>query len=52
MRKLSEQEIKENLESQKLLEKLGLVLNGVVRIPGDEEELLLFEKELKRKQVN
>lgn len=44
--------IKENFESQRLLEKLGLELNGLVRIPGDEEELLLFEKELKRKQVN
>lgn len=36
---------KENFESQKLLEKLGLELNGLVKVPGDEEELLLYEKD-------
>jgi RimJ/RimL family protein N-acetyltransferase len=34
---------KDNLASQRLLEKLGLVLSGTVLLPNDEEELLLFE---------
>jgi len=34
--------IKENISSQKLLEKLGLKLIGTTRIPGDDEELLLY----------
>ena len=33
---------KENLSSQKLLEKLGLNLVGTTLIPNDEEELLLY----------
>lgn len=34
--------VKQNLSSQKLLEKLGLNLVGTTRIPNDEEELLLY----------
>jgi len=34
---------KNNLSSQKLLEKLGMRLNGTTTIPGDKEELLLYE---------
>jgi RimJ/RimL family protein N-acetyltransferase len=34
---------KDNLASQRLLEKLGLVLSGTVRLPNDEEELYLYE---------
>ncbi len=35
--------VKENIASQKLLEKLGLVFIEVIKIPGDEEDLLLYE---------
>lgn len=34
----------ENLGSQKLLEKLGLVFTKTVRLPGEEEDLLFYEK--------
>lgn len=34
---------KENIESQKLIEKLGLQLVKIVNIPNDEEDLLLYE---------
>jgi len=34
--------IKENIASQKLLKKLGLEVKGTTKIPGDEEELLLY----------
>lgn len=34
---------KENFESQKLLEKLGLTLSGTVRLPGEEEDILLYK---------
>ncbi|XOV93815.1 MAG: GNAT family N-acetyltransferase [Bacteroidota bacterium] len=34
---------KENLSSQRLLEKLGFTLKGSIRIPNDPEELLLYE---------
>lgn len=33
---------KDNISSQKLLEKLGLKLIGTTKVPGDEEELLLY----------
>ena len=29
-----------------LLEKLGMVRNGTVRMPGDDEDILLFELDL------
>lgn len=35
--------IKDNLSSQKLLERLGLKLIGPVRLQNDEEELLLYK---------
>lgn len=34
---------KENISSQKLLEKLGLKIIGTTRLPNDEEELLLYK---------
>ena len=34
----------ENLGSQKLLERLGLVFTKTVRLPGKEEDLLFYEK--------
>ena len=36
---------KDNISSQKLLEKLGLKLIGTTKIPNDEEELLLYRIE-------
>lgn len=38
--------VKDNTASQKLLEKLGLSCIGTVTIPGDSEELLLYEVNL------
>ncbi len=38
---------KENIDSQRLLEKLGMMLSGTTFIPNDEEELLLYR--LKKK---
>ncbi len=40
---------KDNFSSQKLLEKLGLKLMGTIRMPNDDEELLLFS--LKRNEI-
>ena len=34
---------KDNISSQKLLEKLGLKLNGTTKLPDDKEELLLYK---------
>jgi RimJ/RimL family protein N-acetyltransferase len=34
---------KDNIASHKLLEKLGLTLQGTINLPNDEEELLLFK---------
>lgn len=34
----------ENLGSQKLLERLGLVYTKTVRLPGEEEDLMFYEK--------
>lgn len=34
----------ENLGSQKLLEKLGLVFTKTIRLPGEEEDLLFYER--------
>lgn len=36
---------KENLASQKLLEKLGLRSKGTIKLPGEEEELLFYKSE-------
>lgn len=38
--------VRENYDSQKLLEKLGLSCVGTTTIPGDDEELLLYVLEL------
>ena len=35
--------VKDNISSKKLLEKLGLKLNGVTKLPDDNEELLLYK---------
>jgi RimJ/RimL family protein N-acetyltransferase len=43
IKKISAITIKENIASQKLLEKLGLEFKKVVKIPNDDEELLLYE---------
>jgi RimJ/RimL family protein N-acetyltransferase len=37
--------IKDNVSSQKLLEKLGLKLTGTTKLPNDNEELLLYKIE-------
>jgi len=37
---------KDNISSQKLLEKLGLILSGTTKIPNDDEELLLYKIEI------
>jgi len=34
---------KENIQSQRLLEKLGLKYAGIVNMPGDDEELMLYQ---------
>ncbi|MDX1828666.1 MAG: GNAT family N-acetyltransferase [Lutibacter sp.] len=36
---------KNNISSQKLIEKLGLELNGTTKLPNDDEELLLYKIE-------
>ena len=41
--KISAITTKENIESQKLIEKLGLRYIKIVNIPNDEEDLLLYE---------
>jgi len=33
---------KENQQSQKLLEKLGLKHTALIKMPGDDEELMLY----------
>ena len=38
---------KENISSQKLLEKLGLEMAGTIKLPNEEEELLLYKIEKK-----
>jgi len=43
IKKISAITIKENIASQKLLEKLGLEFKKEVKIPSDDEELLLYE---------
>lgn len=35
---------KENLASQKLIEKLGMVFKGPITLPGDDEEILLYRR--------
>lgn len=41
---------KENISSQKLLEKLGLEKVGTIKLPNEDEELLLYKIENKRLQ--
>lgn len=36
---------KDNISSQKLLEKLGFELSGTSKLPGDDEELLVYKSE-------
>lgn len=43
--KLSAITTKENISSQKLIEKLGLKFQKYVTIPGDPEELMYYETE-------
>ena len=38
--------VKDNISSQKLLEKLGLKLNGTTKLPDDDVELLLYKMEM------
>ena len=38
--------VKENIASQKLLEKLGLAFSKMIKIPNDKEELMLYEWKL------
>ncbi len=40
---------KENVASQKLLEKLGLKLMGTTLLPNDDEELLVYKTEILKK---
>ena len=44
--KISAITTKDNLSSQRLLEKLGLQSKGITQLPGDAEELLLYELHL------
>ena len=37
---------KDHFASQKLLQKLGMICSGTVVLPDEEEELLVFEKDL------
>lgn len=41
---------KENISSQRLLEKLGLEMAGTIKLPNEDEELLLYKIEKKRLQ--
>jgi len=43
IKKLSAITMKENISSQKLLEKLGLVYTKDILIPNDDDELMLYE---------
>lgn len=38
--------VKENIGSQKLLEKLGLIYEKMIKLPGSEEDLMLYKLEL------
>lgn len=44
--KISAITTKDNLSSQRLLEKLGLQSQGITQLPGDAEELLLYDLHL------
>ncbi len=44
--KVSAITIKENLASQRLIEKLGLQFQKLIRLPNDPEDLLYYEKDL------
>jgi len=41
---------KENISSQRLLEKLGLEMAGTIKLPNEDEELLLYKIQKKRLQ--
>ncbi|OKL40216.1 GNAT family N-acetyltransferase [Pontibacter flavimaris] len=43
IRQLAAITMKENFASQKLLEKLGLKYKGLITLPNDDEELLLYQ---------
>lgn len=43
LQKISAITVKENVASQKLIEKLGLKFQKIVRIPNDPEDLLYYE---------
>ena len=43
LKKIAAITTKENIESQKLIEKLGLQFVKIVNLPDDEEDLLLYE---------
>lgn len=43
LKKISAITVKENIASQKLIEKLGLKFQKIVRIPNDPEDLLYYE---------
>ncbi len=51
IQKISAITTKDNLPSQRLLEKLGLQSQGVTKLPGDAEELLLYELHLSSNEV-
>ncbi len=38
--------VKDNIPSQKVLEKLGMKLNGTTKLPNDNEELLVYKIEI------
>ncbi|MGB5361094.1 MAG: GNAT family N-acetyltransferase, partial [Eudoraea sp.] len=41
---------KENISSQRLLEKLGLEMTGTIKLPNEDDELLLYTLHKKRLQ--
>ena len=43
LKKISAITIKENIASQKLIEKLGLQYQSIVRLPNEDEDLLYYE---------
>lgn len=46
LKKINAITAKDNVASQKLLEKLGMALHGTVRLPNEEEELFLYTMKL------
>ena len=45
LKKISAITITENIDSQRLIEKLGLKFDKRIKLPNDEEELLLYSSE-------